>query len=132
MSPGQARFEAGTGNIADAIALGAALDYVTEIGLPAICAYEHQLLDYGMRQIAAVPGLRLIGTAPQKASVLTFDCSAGTTRPRSALRSTARESRSRPGIITPGRFGRSAWRARSGRRWRCTTPTPRSICSSKR
>ena len=70
---GPARFEAGTGNIADAIALGAALDYVTEIGLPAICAYEHQLLDYGMRQIAAVPGLRLIGTAPQKASVLTFE-----------------------------------------------------------
>ncbi|HEY3904336.1 MAG TPA: cysteine desulfurase [Streptosporangiaceae bacterium] len=70
---GPARFEAGTPNIADAIALGAALDYVTEIGLPAICAYEHQLLDYGMRQIAAVPGLRLIGTAPQKASVLTFE-----------------------------------------------------------
>lgn len=69
---GPAKFEAGTGNIADAIGLGAALDYVTQIGLPAICAYEHQLLDYGMRQIAAVPGLRLIGTAPQKASVLTF------------------------------------------------------------
>src|SRR5712691_3559140 len=60
---GPAKFEAGTGNIADAIGLGAALDYVTQIGLPAICAYEHQLLDYGMRQIAAVP---------QKASVLTF------------------------------------------------------------
>jgi cysteine desulfurase / selenocysteine lyase len=69
---GPARFEAGTGNIADAIGLGAALDYVAEIGLPAICAYEHQLLDYGIRQISAVPGLRLIGTAPQKASVLTF------------------------------------------------------------
>src|SRR6185437_8044709 len=69
---GPARFEAGTGNIADAIVLGAALGYVTEIGLTAICAYEHQLLDYGTRQIAAVPGLRLIGTAPQKASVLTF------------------------------------------------------------
>jgi cysteine desulfurase/selenocysteine lyase len=69
---GPAKFEAGTGNIADAIGLGAALDYVTEIGLPAICAYEHQLVDYGMRQLAAVPGLRLIGTAPQKASVLTF------------------------------------------------------------
>ena len=67
-----AKFEAGTGNIAGAIGLGAALDYVTEIGLPAICAYEHQLLGYGTRQLSAVPGLRLIGTAPAKASVLTF------------------------------------------------------------
>ncbi len=67
-----ARLEAGTGNIADAIGLGAALDFVTKTGLAGIGAYEHQLLEYATRQICAVPGLRLVGTAPDKASVLTF------------------------------------------------------------
>jgi cysteine desulfurase/selenocysteine lyase len=67
-----ARFEAGTGSIADAVGLGAALDYVTGIGLPNIARYEHELLEYAIREIQAVPGLRLIGTAPEKASVLSF------------------------------------------------------------
>jgi cysteine desulfurase/selenocysteine lyase len=67
-----ARFEAGTGNIADAVGLGAALDYVTALGMPAIAAYEHQLLRYGTRLLQGVPGLRLIGTAAEKASVLSF------------------------------------------------------------
>jgi|HubBroStandDraft_1064217.scaffolds.fasta_scaffold00514_5 cysteine desulfurase/selenocysteine lyase len=67
-----ARFEAGTGNIADAIGLGAALDYVSGLGWPAISEYEHQLFDYASQQIAAVPGLRLIGTARQKTGLLTF------------------------------------------------------------
>ncbi|HET9896135.1 MAG TPA: cysteine desulfurase [Streptosporangiaceae bacterium] len=70
--PAPAKFEAGTGNIAGAIALGAAIDFVTWQGLARIGAYEHQLLEYATRQLCAVPGLRLIGTAPQKASVLTF------------------------------------------------------------
>jgi cysteine desulfurase/selenocysteine lyase len=67
-----AKFEAGTGNIAGAVGLGAALKYVTRLGLPAVTAYEHQLHEYATRQITAVPGLRLVGTAARKASVLTF------------------------------------------------------------
>jgi cysteine desulfurase/selenocysteine lyase len=67
------RFEAGTGNIADAVGLGAALDYVSAIGLPAINRYEHELLEYGTEQLTGcVPGLRMIGTAPDKAGVLSF------------------------------------------------------------
>jgi cysteine desulfurase/selenocysteine lyase len=67
-----AKFEAGTGNIADAVGLGAALDYLTRLGRPIIERYEHELLEYAISQIRSVPGLRLIGTAPEKASVLTF------------------------------------------------------------
>lgn len=67
-----ARFEAGTGNIADAVGLGAALDYVGAIGLERIEAYEHGLLEFGTRALAAIPGVRLIGTAKAKASVLSF------------------------------------------------------------
>ena len=67
-----AKFEAGTGNIADAVGLGTALDYVSRLGRPTIERYEHELLQYAMGEICSVPGLRLIGTAPQKASVLSF------------------------------------------------------------
>jgi cysteine desulfurase / selenocysteine lyase len=70
--PAPAKFEAGTGNIADAIGLGAALTYLTSLGLPAVAAYEHQLLQYAISQITSVPGLHLVGTAAHKASVLTF------------------------------------------------------------
>ncbi len=66
------RFEAGTGNIADAIGLGAAIDYVTGIGMHLISQYEHYLLQYATRLLLDVPGLRLIGTAPDKAGVLSF------------------------------------------------------------
>jgi len=66
------RFEAGTGNIADAVGLGAALDYVNKIGLQKIQEYEHQLLIYATRLLNEIPGLRLIGTAPKKAGVLSF------------------------------------------------------------
>jgi cysteine desulfurase / selenocysteine lyase len=66
------RFEAGTGTIADAVGLGAALDYVSRIGLANIAAYEHDLLAYGTEVLRRIPGLRLIGTAPEKASVLSF------------------------------------------------------------
>src|SRR6185437_13481352 len=66
------RFEAGTGNIADAVGLGAALDYVTRIGLETIAGYEHSLLEYATPRMRAVPGLRMIGTARDKASVLSF------------------------------------------------------------
>ena len=66
------KFEAGTGNIADAVGLGAALDYVCGIGLANIYAYEHELLEYATRDMKRVPGLRLIGTAADKTSVLSF------------------------------------------------------------
>jgi len=71
-NPAPGKFEAGTGNIADAIGLGAALDYVAQIGLANISAYEHELLDYATRELSRIPGLRLIGTAKEKASVLSF------------------------------------------------------------
>ncbi|XXX41758.1 family 2A encapsulin nanocompartment cargo protein cysteine desulfurase [Sorangium sp. So ce117] len=70
--PPPARFEAGTGNIADAVGLGAALDYVTRIGIENIGRYEHELLHYATHALATVPGLRLIGTAADKAGVLSF------------------------------------------------------------
>jgi len=66
------KFEAGTGNIADAVGLGAAIDYVTRIGMHNIDRYEHELLCYGMQQLATIPGVRLVGTAKEKASVMSF------------------------------------------------------------
>lgn len=66
------RFEAGTGNIADAVGLGAALDYVSKLDIDLIGHYEHFLLEYATRLLKQVPGIRLIGTAPDKASVLSF------------------------------------------------------------
>ena len=66
------RFEAGTGNIADAVGLGAAIDYVNRIGIDLINQYEHYLLVYATRLLKDIPGLKLIGTAPDKASVLSF------------------------------------------------------------
>jgi len=71
-NPPPDRFEAGTGNIADAVGLGAALDYVEQLGRPNIAAYEHGLLEYATAKMLAVPGLRMIGTAREKASVLSF------------------------------------------------------------
>jgi len=67
-----ARFEAGTGNIADAVGLGAAIDYVNKIGIDLIAQYEHELLSYTTRNLKEIPGLRLIGTAPDKAGVISF------------------------------------------------------------
>ncbi|MEG0785628.1 MAG: family 2A encapsulin nanocompartment cargo protein cysteine desulfurase, partial [Comamonas sp.] len=72
-------FEAGTGNIADAVGLGAALEYVERLGIANISRYEHALVDYGMQQLASIPGLRLIGTVPGKASVLSFTLEGYTT-----------------------------------------------------
>ncbi|KDN55918.1 family 2A encapsulin nanocompartment cargo protein cysteine desulfurase [Flavobacterium seoulense] len=67
------RFEAGTGNIADAIGLGAAIDYVSKIGIEVIGQYEHYLLEYATNLLKQIPGVRLIGTAAHKASVLSFN-----------------------------------------------------------
>ena len=66
------RFEAGNGNIADALGLGAALEYLTKIGIHNVARYEHELLVYAMEALKSIPGLRLIGTATEKTSVLSF------------------------------------------------------------
>ena len=66
------KFEAGTPNIADTIALGAALDYIGEIGIEAIAEHEHNLLAYATEQALHIPGLRIIGTAPRKGAILSF------------------------------------------------------------
>ncbi|MDP2177823.1 MAG: family 2A encapsulin nanocompartment cargo protein cysteine desulfurase [Methylicorpusculum sp.] len=67
-----ARFEAGTGNIADAVGLGSALDYLSKLGIDNVARYEHELLVYAMHALQSLPGLQLIGTAPDKTSVLSF------------------------------------------------------------
>ncbi len=66
------KFEAGTPNIAGVIGLAAALEYVSNIGLDAISAYEHGLLTYATKRLLEVPGIRLIGTAREKAAVISF------------------------------------------------------------
>ncbi|MFC3115345.1 family 2A encapsulin nanocompartment cargo protein cysteine desulfurase [Cellvibrio fontiphilus] len=66
------RFEAGTGNIADAVGLGAALDYVDSVGIERIARYEHDLLVYATQRLQPIAGVRVIGTAANKASVLSF------------------------------------------------------------
>lgn len=66
------KFEAGTPDIAGVIGLGAALEYVTDVGMDAIANHEYQLLDYATSKLSSIPGLRLIGTASEKAGVLSF------------------------------------------------------------
>jgi cysteine desulfurase/selenocysteine lyase len=66
------KFEAGTPPIVEAIALATAIDYVTEIGLDAIAAHEHDLVEYAMGQLAQIPEVTLHGTAPGKASIVSF------------------------------------------------------------
>ena len=67
-----AKFEAGTPNIADAVGLGIAIDYVTRLGMSNIERYEHEITAYATEQLARIPGLRPIGTALNKVSVLSF------------------------------------------------------------
>ena len=66
------KFEAGTPNIAGVIGLGAALDYVSELGIDAIASYEDEVLDYATSKVGEIEGLKLIGTAKRKTSVLSF------------------------------------------------------------
>ncbi|TGL58367.1 family 2A encapsulin nanocompartment cargo protein cysteine desulfurase [Leptospira sarikeiensis] len=70
--PAPFRFEAGTGNIADAVGLGAAIDYLNQFGMTRIAEYEHSLLEYGTKELKKVPGVKLIGTSADKAGVLSF------------------------------------------------------------
>jgi cysteine desulfurase/selenocysteine lyase len=66
------KFEAGTPHIAGAIGLGVAIDYLSALGMDKLAAYEHELTSYGEQALAQVPGLRMIGTAQEKASVFSF------------------------------------------------------------
>jgi cysteine desulfurase / selenocysteine lyase len=66
------KFEAGTPDIAGGIGLGAAVDYVTRLGIDKIAAYEHELLLYATEALERIPGLRIVGTAREKAAVLSF------------------------------------------------------------
>jgi len=66
------KFEAGTPDISGVIGLGAAIDYVTAIGFDQISTYEHELLEYGTQRLTTISGLRLVGTAREKAGVLSF------------------------------------------------------------
>jgi cysteine desulfurase/selenocysteine lyase len=70
--PAPVRFEAGTPSIADAVGLGAALDYLQRIGMENVLRYEHDLLAYATEGLLTVPGLHFMGTALEKASVLSF------------------------------------------------------------
>jgi len=70
--PPPARFEAGTGNIADAVGLGAALEYLERLGMVNVAAHEHELIEYATQELQKIPGLRIIGTAPEKAGVISF------------------------------------------------------------
>jgi cysteine desulfurase/selenocysteine lyase len=71
-NPPPYKFEAGTGNIADAIALGAAIDYLSGIGMDRVEEHERELTMYAMERLSQIPGIRMIGTAPNKISVLSF------------------------------------------------------------
>ncbi|MDR1977030.1 MAG: cysteine desulfurase [Campylobacteraceae bacterium] len=73
------KFEAGTGNIADAVGLGAALQYVSKIGIENIAAYESSLLSYATGKLSKIDGIRIIGTAANKAGVLSFTLKGFTT-----------------------------------------------------
>lgn len=77
--PAPNKFEAGTGNIADAVGLGAALEYVEGWGIENIGRYEHELLDYATHLLRPIKGVRLVGTARDKASVLSFTLEGYTT-----------------------------------------------------
>jgi cysteine desulfurase/selenocysteine lyase len=70
--PPPQRFEAGTGNIADAVGLGAAIDYLDRVGIANVSRHEHMLLTYATAALERIPGLRIIGTAKEKAGVLSF------------------------------------------------------------
>ncbi len=83
--PAPNKFEAGTGNIADAVGLGAALDWLTRVGLENVSTYEHELLVYATAKLLEVPGLKMYGTAAEKAGVLSFTLEGQKTEEMSAL-----------------------------------------------
>jgi cysteine desulfurase/selenocysteine lyase len=70
--PPPQRFEAGTGNIADAVGLGAAIDYLDRVGMENVSRHEHELLVHATEELLRIPGLTIIGTAKEKAGVISF------------------------------------------------------------
>ena len=104
------KFEAGTGNIADAVGLTEALRYVQRLGIERIAAYEHSLLEYATPRLADIPGVRLVGTATEKASVLVVRAG----RPRAARGGQGAERRRNRGARGPSL--RSAGAAAPGAR----------------
>ena len=126
------KFEAGTGNIADAVGLGEALRYVERVGIERIAAYEHALLEYATPRLADIPGVRLVGTADEKASVLSFVLAGHEPlEVGKALNAEGIAVRAGHHCAQPI-LRRLAWRPRCGRRSRSTTPSTRSTCSSTR
>lgn len=71
-NPAPNKFEAGTGSIADAVGLGAALEYLENIGMPSVNQWEHELMQYALHELKGVKGLTLVGTAANKSSALSF------------------------------------------------------------
>ncbi len=116
-----AKFEAGTPNIADAVGLGAALDYINRLGLPNIARHEQELLRYATERLARIPGLRIIGTAPEKVGrdlVRSQGTEDGGSRPDARIR---RVLPCGPGTIVPSPlFGAMALNQPFGLRSRCT------------
>jgi cysteine desulfurase/selenocysteine lyase len=115
------RFEAGTGNIADAVALGAAIDYLDRVGMHNISRHEHELLLKATSELACVPGLHIIGTAKEKAggrlcSTVSAPKKSETTLIKTVSLSAQATIAHSPYCVASGS------RARSVRRWLCTTP----------
>jgi cysteine desulfurase/selenocysteine lyase len=106
------KFEAGTGSIAAAIGLGAAIDYLGRIGLPAAVRYEESVLNNATKALSEIPRLRLIGTAPKKVSVLSFTLEGRGSGEAPGQGRHCRESR--PSLCS-ARAEDSALRARYGR-----------------
>jgi cysteine desulfurase / selenocysteine lyase len=67
-----AKFEAGTPHIAGVVGLGAAINWITSVGLEAVAAYEHELLNYATAEVSKIPGVRIVGAARERASILSF------------------------------------------------------------
>jgi cysteine desulfurase/selenocysteine lyase len=120
------KFEAGTPNIAGTIGLGAAIDYVDQVGIERIARHEHELLEYGTQALSGIAGLRLIGTANDKAGVLSFVLDSvhphdvGTILDREGI---AIRTGHHCAMPLMARFGIPRRRAH---RWRSTTPGMRS------
>ncbi len=130
--PAPVRFEAGTGSIADAIGLEAAVDYLQRIGIENVHRYEQDVLAYATKALGTVPGLHLIGTAPEKASVLR-SCSTATNPRPSARPWTRKASPSAPVTTAPSQSSAASdTRALSVPRSRSTTPAPRLTPWSRR
>jgi cysteine desulfurase/selenocysteine lyase len=132
------RFEAGTGNIADAVGLGAAIDYLATIGMSNISAYEHELLGYLTQGLLTVPGLRIIGTAHEKAGVASFvldECRSedvGKALDREGIAVRAGHHCAQPTCAASGSSRRCVPRSRSTIRPRTSTPSSRRCSASRR